>query len=78
MHLNTINKSDTLILDKTGTLTEATLEVSDIICFENYQEDQILKLAASVEQDSTHPYAQAIMNYFHKNTEQQLQQCKEI
>jgi Cu2+-exporting ATPase len=54
---------EAVVFDKTGTLTKGVFEVTDIINYTNsYNEDRILQLAASLEQNSEHPIAQGIMN----------------
>ncbi|PDT77714.1 heavy metal translocating P-type ATPase [Bradyrhizobium sp. C9] len=52
---------DTLVIDKTGTLTEGKPKVVRIIASEAVDENDLLRLAASVEQGSEHPLAQAII-----------------
>ncbi|MGY4154985.1 Cu+-exporting ATPase [Bradyrhizobium sp. USDA 4461] len=52
---------DTLVIDKTGTLTEGKPKVTRIIAAEGVDESDLLRLAASVEQGSEHPLAQAII-----------------
>ena len=53
-----------VIFDKTGTLTEGKLELSEIeVLDDNYSKEDIAKIAASLEHDSSHPIAQAIVNY---------------
>jgi len=59
--LETTQKINTIILDKTGTVTKGKPEVTDIINL-NHRED-LLKLVASVEKMSEHPLAQAIVQY---------------
>jgi Cu+-exporting ATPase len=54
-------KIDTLLLDKTGTLTEGKPRVTDIIAVSPHSQDEALSLAASVEHDSEHPLGEAIM-----------------
>lgn len=57
-----------VIFDKTGTLTEGKLVLSDInVLDENYTEEEIVKIAASLEHSSSHPIAQAIINYANEN-----------
>ncbi len=52
-----------IIFDKTGTLTEGRFGVTDVVVFGNdYNEDELLKLAASVETHSEHPIAQGVVN----------------
>jgi len=53
-----------VIFDKTGTLTEGKLELSEVeVVDDNYTEEDIVKIAASLEHQSSHPIAQAIVNY---------------
>ncbi|WP_318531533.1 heavy metal translocating P-type ATPase [Methanohalophilus profundi] len=52
---------DAVVFDKTGTLTEGKFGVTDIIPFENISEEEILKLAASVEAESEHSIARGIV-----------------
>ncbi len=59
--LERMEKVDTLVIDKTGTLTEGRPEVTAIVPASGFDEDQILKLAASVERASEHPLADAIV-----------------
>jgi Cu+-exporting ATPase len=51
---------DTLVVDKTGTLTQGRPEVQAVSCREPFSEDEVLQLAASVERASEHPLAGAI------------------
>ncbi|EKN69070.1 heavy metal translocating P-type ATPase [Neobacillus bataviensis LMG 21833] len=53
---------DTVILDKTGTITEGRPIVTKVITVENMTENQVLCLAASAEEHSSHPIAEAICN----------------
>jgi Cu+-exporting ATPase len=59
--LERMEKVDTLVIDKTGTLTEGRPAVTRIIAAPGFTEDQVLQLAASVERASEHPLAQAIV-----------------
>ena len=53
-----------VIFDKTGTLTEGKLQLSDVeVLDENYSKEDIVKIAASLEFQSSHPIAQAVVNY---------------
>ena len=53
-----------VIFDKTGTLTEGKLELSEVnVLDENSSEKEIISVAASLEHNSSHPIAQAIVNY---------------
>ncbi|MBR0982477.1 heavy metal translocating P-type ATPase [Bradyrhizobium liaoningense] len=59
--LERMEKIDTLVVDKTGTLTEGKPKVVAIVPASGFAEDDILKLAASVERASEHPLADAIV-----------------
>jgi P-type Cu+ transporter len=59
--LERLEKVDTLIVDKTGTLTEGKPKVVSIVPASGFDETQLLKLAASVERGSEHPLASAIV-----------------
>ena len=60
--LERMEKVDTLVVDKTGTLTEGKPAVTAVITAEGVEEADLLRLAASVEQASEHPLAAAIVN----------------
>jgi Cu+-exporting ATPase len=59
--LERMEKVDTLVVDKTGTLTEGKPKVVAIVPASGFQESNILRLAASVERASEHPLADAIV-----------------
>ena len=59
--LERLEKIDTLVIDKTGTLTEGKPAVTAIVTAEGFEEAEILHLAASVEQASEHPLGAAIV-----------------
>ncbi|KYK46764.1 haloacid dehalogenase [Bradyrhizobium liaoningense] len=59
--LERMEKIDTLVVDKTGTLTEGKPKVVAIVPAAGFAEDDILRLAASVERASEHPLADAIV-----------------
>jgi len=59
--LERMEKIDTLVVDKTGTLTEGKPKVLAIVTAVGFQETDILRLAASVERASEHPLADAIV-----------------
>ncbi len=60
--LQTAGKLTCLVLDKTGTVTEGKPSVSTIEAYSGYSEEQVLKLAASIEAGSEHPLAAAILS----------------
>jgi Cu+-exporting ATPase len=59
--LERLEAIDTLVIDKTGTLTEGKPSVVGIVPADDFAEDQLLRLAASVERGSEHPLALAIL-----------------
>ena len=59
--LETAHKVDTVVLDKTGTITQGKPVVTDIAVFGDFDENTILQLAASAEYGSEHPLAEAII-----------------
>jgi P-type Cu+ transporter len=59
--LETLEKVDTLVVDKTGTLTEGKPKLVGIFCSPLYSGDAVLRLAASLEKASEHPLAAAIV-----------------
>ena len=56
-----MRKVDTLVVDKTGTLTEGRPTLSRVVPADGWTEDDVLRLAASIEQGSEHPLAAAIV-----------------
>src|SRR5947207_5711836 len=59
--LETMEKVDTIVFDKTGTLTEGKPKVVEVVATEKYTQDEILRLAASLERSSEHPLGTAIV-----------------
>lgn len=60
--LERMSNVDTLVVDKTGTLTEGNPELTDVIAFGSASEEEVLALAAALEKGSEHPLAEAILN----------------
>ncbi|PYV88683.1 MAG: cadmium-translocating P-type ATPase [Acidobacteria bacterium] len=59
--LEALEKVDTLVIDKTGTLTEGKPRVTSITPAPGFSEDKVLRMTAALEQASEHPLASAIM-----------------
>lgn len=59
--LETAHKIQTVVLDKTGTITEGKPKVTDIVVNSNINKNELLKIAASIEKPSEHPLADAIV-----------------
>ncbi|MDF2010473.1 MULTISPECIES: heavy metal translocating P-type ATPase [Priestia] len=60
-HLEATHKIDTILLDKTGTVTNGTPELTDVRIAQGYKENELLQLVASAERLSEHPLAQALV-----------------
>ncbi len=69
-HLERTQQINTIIFDKTGTITKGQPEVTDVIGIDGASDDEILRLAAMAEKNSEHPLGEAIVN---KAVEKQLQ-----
>jgi heavy metal translocating P-type ATPase len=61
--LELMEKVDTLVIDKTGTLTEGAPRVQQVVAAEGYTESEVLAYAAGLEKMSEHPLAQAIVDH---------------
>ena len=60
--LETAHKIKTIVLDKTGTITKGKPVLTDLKVYNNFDRNEILQLAASAENNSEHPLAEAIVN----------------
>jgi Cd2+/Zn2+-exporting ATPase len=63
VHLESLGKIRTLAVDKTGTLTEGKFQVQGFRSFDGGNEKETLKIAASIENASSHPLAKAVLEY---------------
>jgi Cu+-exporting ATPase len=61
--LEEAHRIQTVVLDKTGTITEGAPVVTDIVCADGVNEDELLQLAASAEKGSEHPLGDAIVQH---------------
>src|SRR6202035_212151 len=59
--LELMEKVDTLVVDKTGTLTEGKPRLVEVVAIGPFAEDELLRLAANLERGSEHPLAAAIV-----------------
>lgn len=62
--LENANKVDTVVFDKTGTLTYGTLRFSKINNYSKYKDNELLKIVAGLENNSTHPIASVFKEYY--------------
>jgi Cd2+/Zn2+-exporting ATPase len=64
--LDSISTIQNVVMDKTGTMTEGVFKVQEVIIFDDFDQEEILKLVNVLESQSTHPVATAIHNYVGK------------
>jgi Cd2+/Zn2+-exporting ATPase len=67
-YLDALNQVDTIVMDKTGTITKGVFEVSKIVPTPESEEDELLRFAAIAESQSTHPIARSIISYYMKRS----------
>ena len=78
-YLDVLTKANTMVLDKTGTITKGNFEVSKIILAEEIKEEKLLEIAAVAESMSNHPIAKSIINRVNKKVNQEeIEEYKEI
>lgn len=65
--LENASKIDTIIFDKTGTITYGMLKISEIINYSDMENDEIIKITGSIEAKSTHPISKAFADYMTEN-----------
>lgn len=61
-YLDVMTKIDTVVMDKTGTLTKGVFKVQEVVS-EGIEKEELVRLTASIESKSTHPIASAIVEY---------------
>jgi Cu+-exporting ATPase len=59
--LQTASKLQTIVLDKTGTITKGKPELTDVVAETGFEESEVLRLAVAIERNSEHPLAGAIV-----------------
>jgi len=65
-NLETLAKVNTVVFDKTGTITKGNFSVSKIIALNGYSEIELLEMTASIEKYSTHPIGVSIVEAFNQ------------
>ncbi len=71
-HLEKAHEMDSIIFDKTGTITKGEPEVTDILTYNGIEENELLNIAATIEKASEHPLGQAIVDYAVENNFEEL------
>lgn len=65
--LEMTSKIDTVVLDKTGTITYGTPKIGKIICYNQMKENELIGLVGSIEKKSKHPIGKAFVDYLEEN-----------
>lgn len=78
-YIETISKVDTMVMDKTGTLTKGIFKVQKVVPSENVKPEELLELAAYGEAFSTHPIAVSLRDAYSKEVQKEcLEQVEEL
>jgi len=77
-YLDRLRRMKTLYLDKTGTMTVGSFQVESVQTFNGYSDNELLSFAASLEQYSTHPVADAIVKHYNGKPVRDSQSHTEI
>lgn len=76
--LEKTGKTNIVVLDKTGTITEGKPQVTDVYTAQNVTENQLLDIAVALEEKSEHPLASAIVKYAKKGEKEKNKENTEI
>ena len=78
-YLEALNYADTIVLDKTGTITKGTFKVTEIKTYKGFSEKEVLELAAYGEAYSNHPIGKSILDSYNKEVNKEyIKNYKEI
>lgn len=77
-YLDQLTKVNTLVMDKTGTVTKGVFKIKDIVIKGEYSEAKFMNLLMAIEAKSTHPIAKAIMEYQTENSLPEATNIQEI
>ncbi|MEH6778332.1 heavy metal translocating P-type ATPase [Maribacter arcticus] len=61
--LDTMTKINTVVMDKTGTVTKGVFKIQDLVTIQIFTEAEFMKYLIAIEEQSTHPIAKAILEY---------------
>lgn len=78
MYLDELTKVNTIVMDKTGTVTKGVFKIKDIKIFNSIAEKEFMSLLLAIESKSTHPIAKAILEYQLDIPIQEATEIKEI
>lgn len=71
-YLEALNDVDTVVFDKTGTITKGTFKVTEVESYKGFSKEEVLKLAAYGESYSNHPIGKSIMEAYGKNIDKNI------
>ena len=77
-YLDQITKVNTLVMDKTGTVTKGVFKIKDIVLTSSIEEVEFMNVLMAIEAKSTHPIAKAILEYSHNQTLSEATDIQEI
>ena len=77
-YLDQITKVNTLVMDKTGTVTKGVFKIKDIVLTSSIEEVEFMNLLMAIEAKSTHPIAKAILEYSQNQTLSEATDIQEI
>jgi len=78
MYLDELTKVNTIVMDKTGTVTKGVFKIKQIKTFSSWKEESVMPLLLAIESKSTHPIAKAIMEYPLETSVPDAAEIKEI
>ncbi len=65
-YLDLLNSVDVFLFDKTGTITKGVFKVKEVVTFNGFSKEELIRIAALSEKHSNHPIAKAIKEYYGK------------
>ncbi len=63
-HLEQLKNVDTIVFDKTGTITTGRPQLQEVVLIDDVDKDRVLEIMVNIERSSNHPLAKAIVNHF--------------
>ena len=76
--LDTMTKVNTVVMDKTGTVTKGVFKIKDVVNNDTFAEAEFMKYLMAMEEQSTHPIAKAILEYKTKGADFEASEVSEV
>ena len=76
--LDAMTKVNTVVMDKTGTVTKAVFKIKDVVNNDAFPEAEFMKYLMAMEEQSTHPIAQAILEYKAEGADFEASEVSEV